>query len=172
MMKTPVIPLAAMVLGLAGCAMYPPERPYDAGYGDAGYGDARHSDAGYGTSMVATASKRPFGTFLVDADGRSLYILEGTRGTAGGRCSGECLRVWPPLHASGPLYAGGGIDPAMLSTVRAHGAPHATYAGWPLYYYHRDRAPGDTTGQDVHDQWGAWHLLSPSGEPIRPRRRY
>ena len=160
-MKTQLIALAAAAFGLAGCAMYPDEPYHDAGY-----------DAGYGTSVVTTASKAPFGTFLVDGDGRSLYILEGTRGTAGGRCSGECLRVWPPLHAGRPPVAGAGIDPARLVTVMAHGAPHVTYDGWPLYYYHHDRAPGDTTGQHVTDRWGTWHLLSPSGEPIRPSRRY
>ena len=165
-MKTPLVALAVTAFGLAGCAMYPPEPHYDSGYAGGGY------DAGYGTHMVSTARKAPFGTFLVDGEGRSLYILEGTRGTAGTRCSGECLQVWPPLHVSRPPVAGRGIDPAMLSAVRAHGAPHLSYAGWPLYYYHRDRAPGDTTGQDVHDRWGAWYLLSPSGEPIRPFGRY
>jgi predicted lipoprotein with Yx(FWY)xxD motif len=159
--KSIFIPLAVVAFALAGCATYPPEpAPYGPVYAGGGY------------SMVATATKPPFGTFLVGPDGRSLYILEGTRGTAGDRCSGECLGVWPPLHASEPPRAGPGVDPAALSTVMAHGAPHATYAGWPLYYYHRDRAPGDTTGQHVVDRWGTWHLISPSGAPIRPAGRY
>lgn len=166
-MKAALIPLAAAALGLAGCAMYPPEPYYDPEY-EPGHGLGY--DDGYGSSVVTAARKAPFGTFLVDGNGRSLYILEGTRGTPGHRCSGECLRVWPPLHVDRPPVADG-IDPRMLSTIRAHGAPHVTYAGWPLYYYHRDRAPGDTTGQDVHDEWGSWYLLSPSGEPIRPARR-
>ncbi len=156
MMKTPLILLAVAALGLGG---YAPS-------------SAPHDGPGYGAAVVTTGTKPPFGAFLVDAKGRSLYILEGTRGTAGNRCSGECLRVWPPLHASGPVTVGAGIDPAMLSTAVAHDGPHVTYAGWPLYYYHHDRAPLDTTGQHVIDRWGTWHLLSPSGEPIRPAGRY
>jgi predicted lipoprotein with Yx(FWY)xxD motif len=156
-MKTPVILLAAAAVGLGGYAAHSSAEQYG---------------PGHGASMVTTATQQPYGAFLVDAEGRSLYILEGTRGTGGGRCSGECLRVWPPLHSGEPTRIGAGLDPAMLATVVAHGGSHLTYAGWPLFYYHHDRAPGDTTGQHVTDRWGTWHLLSPSGEPIRPSRRY
>jgi predicted lipoprotein with Yx(FWY)xxD motif len=156
-MKTPLILLAAAALGLGGYATSTSAQPYG---------------AEQGAAMVTAGDKAPYGTFLVDARGRSLYILEGTRGTAGSRCSGECLRVWPPLHSSGPVTVGAGIDPALLATAVAHDGPHVTYAGWPLYYYHHDRAPLDTTGQHVVDRWGTWHLLSPSGEPIRPAGSY
>ena len=149
-MKAQAILVTAAALGLAGCATYAPMPPP------------------YGTAMVTTANKAPFGTYLVDGAGRALYILEGTRGTAAERCSGECLRVWPPLHVTAPPTAGPAVDPARLSTIMAHGHTHVTYGGWTLFYYHRDRAPGDTTGQLVRDRWGVWYLLSPSGEPIRP----
>jgi predicted lipoprotein with Yx(FWY)xxD motif len=155
-MKTPMILCTAAALGLAGCAPVAPVVPPP-----------------YGAAMVTTATKAPFGTYLVDGTGRALYILEGQRSGAGmNRCMGECLRVWPPLHTAGPPTAGPAVDPARLATVPMHGAPHVTYSGWPLYYYHRDLAPADTTGQHVTDRWGTWHLLSPSGEPIRPAGGY
>ena len=120
-----------------------------------------------GTSIISSASKAPFGAYLVDDSGRALYILEGTRNESGMmRCSGECFRVWPPMH--GLAIAGAGVDRSRLAIVPMRGGTYVTYAGWPLYYYHRDRAPGDTTGQHVVDRWGTWHLLSPNGEPIRP----
>lgn len=154
-MKTATILLSAAALGLAACETYPPPPPYV---------------PPAGAVTVTTATKAPFGTYLVDGAGRALYILEGERQPGGAmRCAGECLRVWPPLHAAGAPVAGAGVDPARLATMPMHGAPHVTYAGWPLYYYHRDRVPGDTTGQHVTDAWGTWHLLAPSGEPIRPR---
>lgn len=150
-MKTPTILLAAATLGLAGCETVPAVAPV------------------YGPVMVTTANKAPFGTYLVDGAGRALYILEGTHNESGmSRCSGDCLRIWPPLHTDGPPTPGPTVDPARLATVPMHGHPHVTYAGWPLYYYHLDRAPGDTTGQHVIDRWGTWHLLAPSGAPIRP----
>lgn len=151
-MKTAILSLAAAV-SLGACATVPPPMPM-------------------GPVTVTTATKAPFGTYLVDGSGRALYILEGTRGTPAERCSGECLHVWPPLHVGGPPTVGPGIDPGMLSTMFAHGQTHVTYGGWTLFYYHRDRVPGDTTGQAVFDRWGYWYLLSPSGEPIRPAGGY
>ncbi len=150
-MKLTLATLGAAAFALSACATVPaaplPVRPV----------------------TVTTATKAPFGTYLVDRAGRSLYILEGTRNESRmSRCDADCLRVWPPLHVGGPPVGGPGVDPARLATVPMHGAPHVTYGGWPLYYYVRDRGPGDTTGQHVTDQWGTWHLISPSGEPIRP----
>ena len=152
-MKIQSLLVAAAALGLASCASYVPPIPP-------------------GAATVTTATKAPFGTYLVDGSGRALYILEGERGMTMSRCTGLCLAAWPPLHVAGPPVAGSGIDPARLATVPMHGHAHVTYAGWPLYYYARDRAPSDTTGQHVRDPWGTWHLLSPSGEPIRPAGGY
>ena len=146
-MRIPLFLLAAAgALSLTGCATYPTAAPY-------------------GSATVTVATKAPYGTYLTDGSGRALYILEGQRLPSGTvPCDGPCLAVWPPVH--GAAVAGPGIDPALLTTAPMHGAPHAIYAGWPLYYYSRDAAPGDTTGQGVHDTWGMWHLLSPSGAPI------
>ena len=151
-MRTPAILLAAAALGLAGCETVEPLLGPPVG------------------TMVTSSSKAPYGAYLVDGGGRALYILEGTRMTnATDRCSGECLMAWPPLLVTGPPVASAGIDPARLATVPTLDRPQAAYAGWPLYYYHRDQVAGDTTGQHVTDQWGTWHLLAPSGEPIRLR---
>ena len=152
-MKTAALLIAAAAFGLSSCATYPPTPPP------------------YGSATVTVSSKAPFGTYLVDGRGRALYILEGERQPGGmHRCTGPCLGVWPPVH--GPAAAGPGVNPALLTTMPMHGGPHVSYAGWPLYYYHRDRIPGDTTGQHVTDTWGTWHLLSPSGQPIRPTGGY
>ena len=154
-MKAPKILLAAAALGLAGCAGYR--------LGPA----AGPAPAAYVTPSVASTTKAPFGPYLVDASGRSLYILVGTRGMTGiNRCDRACLRVWPAAMAARPTLAGAGVDPAKLTTVQGPWGSQLAYAGWPLYYYNRDRLPGDTTGQYVRDTWGTWYLLSPSGEPI------
>jgi predicted lipoprotein with Yx(FWY)xxD motif len=155
-MKSPAILLSCAMVMLAGCDTYAPPPPAPAPIVPAG------------AVSITTATKAPFGTYLVDGAGRSLYMLEGTRGTPAARCNGQCLAVWPPVHVSGPPVAAAGVNPALLSTITARGQTHVTYAGWTLFYYHRDQAPGDTTGQHVTDAWGTWHLLSPSGEPIRP----
>lgn len=146
--------IAATTFGVAACMTYSTPRAY--------------GPSPYGATQINAATKAPFGSYLVDRTGRAVYMLEGTRGTPAERCNGECLRVWPPLHVNVRPAAGPGVDPARLSTIMAHGHTHVTYGGWTLFYYHRDRRPGDTTGQHVTDAWGTWHLVSPSGEPIRP----
>jgi predicted lipoprotein with Yx(FWY)xxD motif len=124
-------------------------------------------------ASLTTATKAPFGTYVVDGAGRALYVLEGTRGASGvNRCNGACLGIWPPLMTAGPTVAAAGVDPALVGAAPGYGGSQATYAGWPLYYYHHDAAPADTTGENVHDQWGVWYLLAPSGEPIRPAGGY
>jgi predicted lipoprotein with Yx(FWY)xxD motif len=121
------------------------------------------------TLTLSTATKDPFGTYVTDGAGRSLYILEGTRGGSGiNRCSGACLGVWPPLAAPALPTAGSGLNPPALRTTSGYRGAQISYSGWPLYYYHHDRVPGDTTGQGVRDAWGTWYLLRSDGEPIRP----
>lgn len=155
-MKTPKLLLAAAAaLGVASCAAVPPG-PVPVVPGAA--------------ATLTTATKAPYGTYLVDGAGRALYILEGERMPGGvHRCMGDCLAVWPPLMSPVPVRVGSGVDPVRIGSMTMHSrVPHVTYGGWPLYYYVRDRRPGDTTGQHVTDRWGTWHLLSPNGVPIRP----
>lgn len=156
-MKTP-LPLIFSALALAGCQTGP------------FYGPAAAPPALVGATVVVTAEKAPFGTYLVDRAGRSLYVLDGTRGTSGlVACGIDCTRVWPPMMVTAPVT---GADPRMLGTVPRGGGAQLSYAGWPLFYYARDMRPGDTAGQNVSDRWGTWYLLSPSGEPIRPAGGY
>lgn len=124
------------------------------------------------TATVGVSQKQPFGDYLVDGAGKSLYMLEkdkqGTGGTgAESVCFDKCVKEWPLLTAEGEPQAGDQIDASKLSTIeRKDGKTQVTYNGWPLYYYHSDKQRGDTAGQDKHDEWGGWYLLSPSGEKI------
>ena len=154
-MRIPTILLAGAAAVLSACdTMLPPPGPAPL--------------APAGAATLTTANKAPYGSYVVDAAGRALYILEGTRGRPGtNRCDAACLQVWPAIRAAGPQVAGGRLNPAMIAVVPGYGGPQVSYAGWPLYYYVRDRVPSDTTGHYVRDQWGTWYLLSPSGEPIR-----
>ena len=131
-----------------------------------------------GASELRIAAKEPFGEYLVDGAGRALYVLEGSR-QQGGRqspqlgqtpeCTGECLAEWPPYLTEGAPRAGPGVDAGQISTTAMQDSQQVTYAGWPLYYYRGDRDAGSTAGQDVHDRWGGWYLLSPGGERIEGR---
>ncbi len=41
-----------------------------------------------------------------------------------------------------------------------------TYAGHPLYYFIKDKGPGDTTGQGVNGFGALWWVLSPTGTAV------
>jgi len=113
-------------------------------------------------ATVVTGSS-DLGTILVDGKGMTLYLFtKDTQGSGESVCEGECLAAWPPLL--GEPQAGEGTDQALLGTItRSDGTTQASYNGWPLYYWVKDTAPGDTTGQGVNDVW--W-VLDANGDAI------
>ena len=73
--------------------------------------------------------------------------------------------------------AGTGVDASKLGTVAAaDGALQVTYSGKPLYWFSKDKAPGQVHG-NVTDKWGKWSTVvtakSSSGSgPEQHERRY
>ena len=131
------------------------------------------------TADVADAPETPVGLFgvdslpggepyLTDPNGRALYTLEGEDDA--GACVDACAQAWPPYTRSDVADVAASVttvflEPELVGTAqRADGTTQVTYDGSPLYYYARDTGPGQTTGQDVTDQWGEWYLVQPSGE--------
>jgi predicted lipoprotein with Yx(FWY)xxD motif len=106
------------------------------------------------------------GTYLVDAQGRTLYVFGKDTGTKS-MCSGACASEWPPATASGRPKAGSKVDQALLGTSkRSDGTSQLTYNGHPLYRYAGDAAAGDTNGQGLTFFGGTWNVVSPAGQKI------
>lgn len=119
-----------------------------------------------GQAKVQVSQKEPFGQYLTDAEGRSLYLFEADSENTS-TCYDKCAEAWPPLLAESTPGAGEQIDESMLSTTeRKDGSSQVTYNGWPLYYFVKDEAPGDTKGQDVEGFGAEWYLVSPEGEKV------
>src|SRR5690349_20615277 len=109
------------------------------------------STATGGSASGATQTKAPvtvsakglktmstsIGTVLVDASNRTVYELVGDSASSD-TCTGACLAIWPPLMKNG--------RPVIVN-------------GHPAFTYVKDTAPGQTTGQNVTDQWGRWLAL-------------
>ena len=116
-----------------------------------------------GAAAVNLGQNDTLGSFLVDAKGMSLYLFtKDTPNTS--NCYDKCATAWPPLLTSGDPVAGEGVNASMLgTTTRTDGSVQVTYNGWPLYYYEKDTAAGDVTGQDVGD---VWYVVSADGEMI------
>lgn len=119
-------------------------------------------------AQIAVDSLAGAGAFLTDGDGRAVYLLEGEPADSS-ECYGACAAMWPPFLAGSATAAAdaAGLRSDLIGTLqRTDGSTQVTYGGHPLYYYHDDVTPGQTTGHDVTDEWGEWYLVTPAGEPL------
>lgn len=117
-----------------------------------------------GPAMVNLAKNDKLGSFLVDDKGMTLYLFtKDSPGTT--TCYDKCATAWPPLLTAGNAAGGAGVDAGKFgTTTRTEGTTQVTYNGWPLYYYAKDKQPGDTTGQGVGS---VWYLVAPAGDAIK-----
>lgn len=124
------------------------------------------------------ATHATLGSYLVDANGRTLYVVV-NEAQASVTCTGACAEAWPPftlesidaLHADEAMgmaeEAMGSIDPDLVGTVaREDGTTQVTYAGHALYYYVGDVEPGEVKCQAVENHGGTWYVLAPDGEIV------
>jgi predicted lipoprotein with Yx(FWY)xxD motif len=163
-MKSPFI-YAGVALGLAlvsACG--------GSSYGTPSTGSAAPSKApnGYAATTIDVTTTK-LGRFLVDDQGRTLYLFEADNGMAS-NCDSGCAQAWPPLLTSTGDKAGSGVSAAELgTTTRKDGSTQVTYNGHPLYYFVADRKPGDTTGQGLNQFGAPWYVVSPAGNKIDNR---
>ncbi len=117
-----------------------------------------------GPARVALGRSDSLGSILVDDKGMTLYLYTKDSPNTSA-CYGKCATAWPPLLTSGTPAGAAGLDASKLgTTTRTDGTVQATYNGWPLYYYAKDKQPGDTTGQDVGK---VWYVIAPSGDAVK-----
>jgi predicted lipoprotein with Yx(FWY)xxD motif len=58
-----------------------------------------------------------------------------------------------------------GVDASLLgTTTRKDGTIQVTYAGMPLYYYFKDKAAGDVSGQNVNS---VRYVVAPDGTVVK-----
>jgi predicted lipoprotein with Yx(FWY)xxD motif len=84
-------------------------------------------------AVVKVVTRKPFGKMLATLKGMSLY-------TTGASCTGQCLKVWPPLlMASGKTMPTGttGLSTAKLTVGTKHEL-QVTYKGKRLYTFESD----------------------------------
>lgn len=119
-----------------------------------------------GGAATVKTRKGKLGTYLVDSQGRSLYLFEKDK-TKKSTCSGACATAWPPLLTTGKPKAAGSAKAGLLGTTkRSDGKTQVTYNGHPLYYFVQDKKAGDTKGEGVDGFGAEWYVLSASGKKI------
>jgi predicted lipoprotein with Yx(FWY)xxD motif len=114
-----------------------------------------------GTIRVEKSSK--YGSILVTASGRTLYLL--TADSVGkSACMSSCSAIWPPLTSKGKPKAGKGVKRKLLGTIeRGNGVRQVTYDGHPLYMYAGDTGAGQVNGEGIQSFGGTWYVLGGGG---------
>ena len=161
-----LITCSLLAIVVSGCAEQPETNDTNLADTSVTSAPATESSASAVTLKVAQSSEH--GTYLADANGRALYLLEADAQGAS-KCTDACAQAWPPLIANqgNPTAADASVQANLISTIqRPDGTRQVTYGGHPLYYYAQDQGPGETKGQDLTDQWGEWYLVTPAGKPL------
>jgi predicted lipoprotein with Yx(FWY)xxD motif len=136
------------------------------GYGAAKPSTPNTSNTSGATSAVSTKTSS-LGTFLVDANGRTLYLWDADHGSTS-TCSGACAQAWPPLTATATPKANGAAKASLLGTTkRSDGSREVTYAGHPLYTFAGDTQAGQTTGQGSNGFGAPWWVVTPAGKALQ-----
>ncbi len=95
----------------------------------------------------------------------SLYFFtKDVKDSGKSACTGACLALWPVLTTTSATPAVDGVTGTVGTIATPDGKKQVTLNGMPLYYYSKDKAPGDVLGQGVGN---VWYLVSPSGEMVK-----
>ena len=104
------------------------------------------------------------GQIVVDGKGMSVYYYtKDVKESGTSPCTGGCLDAWPPVLATADTPVVDGVTGAVGTIATPDGKKQLTINGLPVYYYAKDLAAGDITGQGVG---GVWYLVAPSGDMI------
>jgi len=112
---------------------------------------------------IKLAKKDGIGTYLTDAEGKTLYWFK--KDTPGqSACAGPCVEKWP-LYYREAVATPEGIAASDFATIeRSDGQKQTTFRGYPLYYWVGDTKPGDTSGQGVKE---VWYVIDPGNFPTK-----
>jgi predicted lipoprotein with Yx(FWY)xxD motif len=158
-----ILLVAAATLALAGCGSSnntsstagDTSAPSGSSTSAASAASAQQASGGLSTSASS------LGTIVVDTSGRTVYLYDvDKQGATSSACTGGCASAWPAVPAGSVAT---GVTGTVGSITGVDGKAQATLDGWPLYYYAKDTAAGDTTGQGVG---GIWWVLSPAGQKM------
>jgi predicted lipoprotein with Yx(FWY)xxD motif len=99
-------------------------------------------------SLAQDAPAKAQGGVLVGPAGMTLYTYV-RDGDGKSSCVQKCAELWPPFKAEGAAASKG--DWSVIA--RDDGSRQWAYKGKPLYYWVKDKKPGDKTGDKVNNTW-------------------
>ncbi|MBU3589546.1 hypothetical protein [Polynucleobacter sp. 80A-SIGWE] len=111
-----------------------------------------------GTPDVKTSSAdfvKVTNGILTSSYGKTVYTFDKDQAGSGkSECTLTCADNWPPVYVEPGIMLSGDFS----SITRNNGQKQLTYKGKPLYFYIKDKNPGDKTGDNVNN---AWHVVTP-----------
>ncbi|MEC3974083.1 COG4315 family predicted lipoprotein [Amycolatopsis sp. H20-H5] len=110
-----------------------------------------------GGAQLVAADVGDLGKVVTDSAGKTLYRFDkDTAKPSVSHCDGQCVAMWPPAVAGSGAATVQGVDQNLVAVItRTDGTMQLTLAGWPLYTFAKDTAPGQTNGQGVNQTWFA-----------------
>lgn len=103
-----------------------------------------------GCAALAPAPAKVDNGVLVGSNGMTLYTFDKDQAGSGkSECNGPCAASWPPLKAGADAQAAG----SYTVITRDDGSKQWSYKGKPLYFWVKDRQPGDQSGDGVNKIW-------------------
>src|SRR6266700_5555570 len=127
-----------------------------------------HTGAAPASSWSALKSTKIGGAVvLTSAKGFTLYWFAPDTSTKS-MCNGSCAKSWPPVP--GPATLSAGTSGKLGTITRSDGSVQATFDGHPLYTFSGDNSPGQTSGNGLNLNGGAWREVTVSGSAPAPSR--
>jgi predicted lipoprotein with Yx(FWY)xxD motif len=170
MIRTPVLPLAALAVAAAfsvgACGTTSSVAGTPSPAPTVAYVQAA-APAPPGPALTASPTDA-LGTVVVDGTGFTLYRFDKDKPKPSkSTCVGKCADTWPPVLAdSVDAVKLDGVDRAAVGSVkRADGTLQLTIGGWPVYRYSGDKQAGDTAGEGIGKTWFA---VTPAGKKALP----
>ena len=107
---------------------------------------------------VNVSSNSTVGKYLTNSSGFTLYLYTvDTPNSGKSSCYGGCATYWPVFYMAN-LTLPSGLNASNFGVItRTDGTKQTTYKGWPLYYYIKDKIPGQITGQGTG---GTWYVIT------------
>ncbi|MFD1213668.1 hypothetical protein ACFQ36_16640 [Arthrobacter sp. GCM10027362] len=117
-----------------------------------------------GSAELKVADSK-LGQIVVDAKGMTVYYFtKDVKDSGKSNCTGECIAAWPPVLTESDKPKVEGVTGTIGTITTPEGKKQITINGMPIYYWVKDKAPGDTTGQGVND---VWYVVAPNGDMIK-----
>jgi len=108
-----------------------------------------------GQAMHSAAPAKVADGVLVGSNGMTLYTFDkDLANSAKSACNGPCATNWPPFLAMEKDQPTDGY----ATITRDDGRKQWTAKGKPLYFWTKDKKPGDKTGDGFN---GVWKVATP-----------